>query len=138
MKNFLKKLIKGLSMNVSQFSGSGNNTVTVNGKTFNNLSGNNISITNGKVIVDGVEVEDGDFSNSHIINVTINGDCGDVTTSQGDITCGSCSSVKTSQGDIEVSGDVAGNVTTSQGDIDIDGSVSGNVKTTMGDIRYKM
>jgi hypothetical protein len=130
--NSFMNVLKGAGlMNVTQISGG---TVTVNGKTFSNLSGNNISITNGKVIVDGKEVDGGDFSKSHIINVTIEGDVGDVTTSQGDVKCGSCKSVKTSQGDVEVDGDVSGNVTTSQGDIDISGSVTGNVKTTMGDI----
>jgi len=132
--NLFKKLIKGLGlMNITQISGG---TVTVNGRTFSNLSGNNISINNGMVMVDGKVLEDGDFSEAKVINVTVEGNCGDVTTAQGDIHCNNCRDVKTSQGSINIKGNASGNVKTSMGSIQISGSVTGNVKTSMGNISH--
>ena len=130
------KIIKKIGNSIMNVSSVNASNITVNGKTFSNISGNNVSIVGGKVIVDGVELEGGDFSDAKIINVTINGDCGDVKTSQGDINCGNCSSAKSSQGNIDVSGDVKGDVKTSQGNIKIKGSVAGSVKTNMGNITH--
>ncbi len=100
------------------------------------ISGSNININNGEIIVDGEVIESG--LKNYNFTVNVEGGCESVTTSQGDINVyGDVhKNVQTSQGDIEVKNSVGGSVTTSQGDVEC-GSVGGNVKTTMGDISYR-
>lgn len=93
------------------------NTITINGKTY--AGKNSVVISNGKVIVDGVDVTSDE--KSKVINVVFSSDYA------GDLTLKQCSN-------IQIKGDVKGNVTTSSGDIqcrDVEGSIStssGNVK----------
>lgn len=49
-----------------------NGSITINGKKIDNASGSNIQIKNGKVIVDGVDINKDD--DSKILNITIIGD----------------------------------------------------------------
>ena len=104
-------------------------SITINGQTF---SGNNVSVVNGKVIIDGKEQElAGD---EKVLNITINGNCGDVELSQGDITVNGNvnGKVYNDQGSIKC-GDVGGNVTNNQGSIRC-GDIKGNATTNMGNI----
>lgn len=106
--------------------------VTINGKTIK-VSGNNVSISNGKIIVDGKEINDIDGINSNtIINVIIEGNVGsvqcngsvEVTGNVGkNIDCGGSVTIGgTLEGSIDCGGSVTvqGDVT---GDIDCGGSV---------------
>jgi len=122
--------------------------------TINNVShvGNNIIITNGRVIIDGKEVTP---ENEKIINIKIEGDVNSVNvgycqslsvignvdtlgSTSGDIeVSGSAQSISSTSGDIQVEGDVSGNVSTTSGDVQIGGSVAGNVKTLSGDICHR-
>ena len=102
-------------------------TVSVNGKTVR-VRGNNISVINDKIIVDGKVLDESmDFKNITVIvegdckkldaygNVEIKGNCGSVDCS------GSCYITGNVEGDVDASGSVTcGNV---GGNIDASGSV---------------
>lgn len=91
--------------------------VTISGSTVSgNVAGSNLTISGGRVIVDGVEVSD-------IANV------GPVTI----IVEGSIESLKLTAGAVTVNGDV-GECQTVSGDIKVAGQIAGNCKTTSGDI----
>jgi hypothetical protein len=100
------------------------------------VNGNSININNGKLVVDG-EVVTGGLGQCHV-QVTVEGDCKDVTTSNGDVDVMGdvTNNVKTTNGDIEVHKSVGGNVSTTNGDVDCDGSVGGSVSTNMGNINH--
>lgn len=105
-------------------------TININGGVY---SGNNISVINGKIIVDGVNVTPGD--SKHIkIEVTGNIDkltvdaCNEISIN------GNVGTVKTMSGNVDVTGDIAGDIKTLSGNVDCD-DVSGNVKTMSGNIR---
>jgi hypothetical protein len=104
-----------------------NNTITINGKTFQ-CSGGNITISNGKVIVDGKIIESNIGCNAEIvINGNVNKiDCDYnvvVYGNSGSIDCGgSCTVDGNVKGNVDASGSVkCGNVS---GDINAGGSVS--------------
>ncbi len=117
------------------------------------ITGKNVTMVNGKVIVDGKEVETGDDKNivfeitgnverlevDVCSTITVTGNTGPITTHMGDIDVGGdvAGSVSTSQGDIKVKGAVTGNATTNMGDIDIDGTLGGSAHTNMGDVKHK-
>lgn len=107
--------------------------ITVNGQSY---SGSNMTIINGQVFVDGVEVTQTGALGS-VINVVVNGGCDSVETTAGDITVnGVTNSVKTTSGDVEVRGDVGGSINSVSGDIEVGGSIKGSVKTVSGDISH--
>lgn len=102
-------------------------TISANGKTIR-VRGNNISVINDKIIVDGKVLDESmDFKNITVIvegdckelyacgNVEIRGNCGSVDCN------GSCYITGDVEGDVDASGSVTcGNV---GGDIDAHGSV---------------
>lgn len=104
-----------------------NGTFNVNGKTF---SGNNVSIVNGKVIIDGKE--QADFPDQPI-KVDIHGDVDKIETESGDVNChGVAGRIATQSGDIECD-NIQGNVSTMSGDVTAE-CIEGNVSTISGDI----
>lgn len=114
-------------MNISMKSGN----VTINGKTY---SGNNIIISNGKVIVDGAEQSE---VLEHNIVVNVTGDVQSLETTSGDVNViGGVSNIQTTSGDVQCES-VSGDVKTVSGDVNVRGNVAGNVKTVSGDISYK-
>lgn len=89
-------------------------TITINGNTY---SGNNITVVNGKVIIDGV-----DFTpDSKEINISVAGDIAELRVDS----CnklnvqGNAGNINTKSGDVEIGGDVSGNVQSMSGDVDI-------------------
>lgn len=103
-------------------------TVSINGKTY---AGNNVHIKQNKVFVDGIEVECED----KVINISINGDVGNVDTLSGDVVItGNAKSVNTTSGDVRIGRDVTGDVETVSGDVDVRGDIEGNVTTVSGDV----
>jgi hypothetical protein len=128
-KLLFKSLKKVELMNVTSISGG---SVTVNGKTYENLDGGSISINNGIVMIDGKQVDD--VEKTQIVNVVINGDvAGDVMTN-GSIKCNSAGSVSASSGDVEIAGDVTGGVQCFFGDVEIEGSCGGGIQTSSGSV----
>lgn len=103
--------------------------VTINGMTI--TSARSISVVNGKVLVNGDNVDTGESKTISIVvegNLdSINADaCSTITVA------GSAGSIKTMSGNVKA-GDVAGSVTTMSGDIRC-GAVGGSVSSMSGDI----
>lgn len=115
-----------------------------------NVVGKSISIINGKVIIDGKEVE----TDEKIINITVEGDVdsisadvchyvsvngavGSVQTVSGDVNCMAevNGDIQTTSGDVDCM-DVKGSVKTVSGNVSC-GNVAGSVDTLSGDIKHK-
>lgn len=112
------------------------NKVTMNNMIVQGIvAGRDIVINGNKVLIDGK-----DFTpegNPPIINITIEGDCDNVSNASGTVTIkGNCNSVKTASGDVDVKESVNGNVKTVSGDVKAN-IIKGNVETVSGDITYK-
>lgn len=107
------------------------NQITINGK---NYSGNNISITNGKVIINGTDVT----PDSKTIEIKVNGNIEklDVDACDKITITGNVSNVKTMSADVDISGDVTGSVQTMSGDVHCS-NVGGSISTMSGDIKYR-
>lgn len=109
------------------------NKITINGVLI--TGGRNITMRNGKVLVDGVDVT----PDTKEISVVINGD---VEKLEAD-SClkisitGDVGSVKTLSGDVDISGTINGYVQTMSGDVKCGGSINGSVSTMSGDIRHR-
>ena len=104
--------------------------ITINGNTF---IGNNVTIKNNKVIVDGKEVT---FEDAKEINITVTGDIDDLKVDACNkvFVGGSVKSLATTSGDVEVNKDVTGNIKTTSGDIQVGGNAGGDVETISGDV----
>jgi DUF4097 and DUF4098 domain-containing protein YvlB len=108
-------------------------TITINGLTI--TGGRNVSIQNGRVIVDGTDVT----PESKQINISINGNverleadaCQKITIT------GDVGAVKTMSGDVDVTGAISGSVKTMSGNVDCGGSIAGSVSTMSGDIKQR-
>jgi len=109
-----------------------NDNVTINGVSYR---GKNVSVSNGKVVIDGVE--QGDETQSKNIVITVKGDVGSVESPDGTIIVHGDvkGNVNATNGDIEAE-NVGGSVTTTNGDVEC-WEVAGDVNTTNGDIKYK-
>ena len=107
------------------------NKITINGVKI--LNSSSINVINGKVIIDSVDVTPDekeirievqgnvDQLSVDVCNtIAISGDCVDVSTQCGDVSCGSVSgSVKTMSGDVSC------------------GAVSGDIRTMSGDVNHR-
>lgn len=105
--------------------------ITINGKKY---SGNNISINNNKVVIDGKTINE----NSKEIYIYVDGN---IESLSSDIVSqlivdGDVNTLTTTNGDCVVLGDVTNNIKTTNGTVKISGSVGGNVKTTNGNVKY--
>jgi DUF4097 and DUF4098 domain-containing protein YvlB len=108
--------------------------ITINGRK-TTFSGQNITITNGKVIIDGKEANVDEFATDKVFNIVVHGDVDSISGEFTDVTVeGSAGTISTISGDVEVNGDVDGNIKTVSGDVDVNGDVDGNVSTVSGDI----
>ena len=96
-----------------------------------NIKGNNVSIINNKIFVDGKEIE----TEEKVINIIVEGNLDKL-----EVDC--CNSIKVngvtkdvevSNGNISINGDVKGNVNNINGNI-IAKAINGNCKTINGDI----
>jgi hypothetical protein len=104
--------------------------IVINGKKY---TGNNISVTCGRVIIDGKDVSLDE--NDKVINIQVNGNveklsvdaCEQVTVT------GSAGTVSTLSGDVKC-GDVSGSVQTMSGDVKC-GNIAGSVTTMSGDVK---
>lgn len=116
----------GKNMN---FSMQNNGRINIDGRSF---TGRNISISNGKVTIDGI-VQDGELVGD--INITVEGDIEKLENATGLVKANNVGSISTLSGDVEC-GNVSGSVSTMSGDVDC-GTIGGNVKTMSGDIKHK-
>lgn len=108
-------------------------TIVINGVTI--TGGRNITIRNGKVIVDGKDVT----PNAKEINISVNGsiDRLEADACQKISITGDVGNVKTQSGDVDVNGDIKGSVQTMSGDVDCGGPIGGSVSTMSGDIKHR-
>lgn len=103
-------------------------TITVNGQTF---VGNNVSVVNGEVIVDGKKVA---APEGKVINIAVQGDIESLKVDRGSVNVtGSVGSVAVSQGDVESIGGVKGKVEIDQGNLEC-GDIFGDVSVNMGNV----
>lgn len=103
--------------------------ITVNGHS---IVGRNVNIVNGKVIVDGKEI---DFPQAKEINVTIEGDLGTLLIDSGNVTIqGSVGEVDMNMGPVNIAGDAKGSISVDQGNVTCN-DVYGDVSTEMGSIK---
>lgn len=107
--------------------------VLINGTSINIQSGRNVTIANGRVLVDGRDVTPGE--SGPVIQVEIHGDVNrlDVEVCEAITIHGAVGSVKSQCGDVTC-GPVSGSVQTMSGDVRC-GEVGGDVNTMSGDIR---
>jgi len=104
--------------------------IIINGKKY---TGNNLSISNNEVFIDGKRMEDDEDSKS--ITIQVEGNIETITADYCDsmsIT-GTCGNVTSKNGNIDVIGDVLNDVTTKNGNIHC-GHVAGDVETKNGNI----
>jgi DUF4097 and DUF4098 domain-containing protein YvlB len=121
--------------------------ITINGKTY---VGENISVVNGVVKINGKHVEitdkiinisvDGDLDTLSVDNaeqITINGDCGTIESGSGNVKANNIyGDVETASGKVEVVGTITGKVETASGNVSAD-TIQGSVKTVSGNIKKK-
>ena len=108
-----------------------NSTIVING---NSYIGSSISISNGKITINGEDVT----PDSKEISISVNGNidflqvdaCNKVSV------VGNVGGVTTKSGDVDISGDVVGGIQTMSGDVDC-GNIGGSISTMSGDIKYK-
>lgn len=125
-----------------------NSNISINGDL---VAGKNISVVNGKLFIDGKEIDKDILKELNItiigdvekLDVTycnslkINGNCFKVETVMGDVSIeGSVENVQSTSGDIVVSGNIKGNAKTTSGDIKAD-TIYGSANTVSGDVKYK-
>lgn len=107
--------------------------VVINGRVFH---GNNLTMSGGKIIIDGVDVS-ASLPDAKEINIHVDGNietlkvdaCQKITVG------GSVGSVQTMSGDVEC-GDVSDSVSTMSGDVDC-GNIGGSVTTISGSVKHK-
>ena len=104
------------------------------------IMGGHITITNGKIYVDGKPIDELNAINTDekVINITIEGSVErlEIDYCQTVKVTGDCKRIKTNNGDIEIGGDVSGDVHTNMGDITC-GNIEGDCHTNMGNIYHK-
>ena len=105
--------------------------IKINGKTY---FGNNIQISNNRVIIDGKDVSD-DHKDSKEITIQIEGNVEtlDVDRAKSIIVNGNVNSLKSVSGDVECK-DVTGDIKTVSGNVEC-GNVQGGVQTNSGDVK---
>ena len=105
-------------------------SVIINGKTY---VGNNIIVSNGKIMIDGKNIT----SDDKVINITVNGDIDSLKVD----TCnkleliGNVTNINTVSGDVDINGDVSGSIQTVSGDVKCK-NVGGSINTLSGDINH--
>lgn len=98
------------------------------------IKGNNITIHNGRIIVDGVEYTN---DNRTIIEkIIVEGNVTNLTVDAGNVHVnGVAGDIEIDAGNIEVNGNVNGSVETDAGNITVSGSVTGSVHSDCGNVR---
>jgi hypothetical protein len=109
------------------------NKVTINGVTI--TGGKSISISNGRVIINGKDVT----PDAKEINISVEGN---VERLEADVcekisVTGNAGKISTMSGDVDVQGSVEGSVQTMSGNVDCSGNVGGNVSTMSGDVKHR-
>ena len=99
------------------------------------MEGNDVSVINSKVYVDGKLVEDASDSKTKNITVHVYGNVDKLDTPGSVSVEGNVGSIETASGDVKVKGCVTGDCKSSSGSIIVGGDVSGSCTTMSGDIK---
>ena len=104
--------------------------ININGKKY---QGNNLTIINGKIFIDGVEQTA--ETEGKEINITVHGNIETLKVDSANkvTVIGQVDTLSTVSGDIDTAGDIFGSVSTVSGDIEC-GNIGGSVSTISGDI----
>jgi len=107
------------------------NVISINGKV--HTSKGNISISNGKVVIDGID----QTPNDKVITISVEGniDSLDIDYCQTVRVNGNINQLRSTSGDVECN-DVTGKVTTTSGDVECE-NIGGDIKTISGDVKGK-
>ena len=121
---------------ISRISSGGKSVVQVNGETYTFDGAKNVSVINGKIFVDGKEVEHKASGPTINVTVTIHGDVGSVETNSSDVTVNGnvTGPIQTTSGQVGVTGN-SGSINTTSGDVDVKKGVEGPIVTTSGDVK---
>lgn len=126
IKEKIRRLIDGMSTKAG---------ITISGSTISgNVVGGNLTISsNGRVIVDGVEVSN--IANVGPVTIIVEGSIESLSLTAGSVTVkGDVGECQTVSGDIKVAGHIAGDCKTTSGDIEA-AAIHGSCKTVSGDIK---
>ena len=139
-----KQIINNIFPNFGKIKTSNNSIITLNGVTY---TGDNIIITNDKVIIDGIDytpekclqidltitgnVENMDIN--YCKNIFVQGNVDTLHNTSGNIQCNDVNTLKSTSGDI-LCNNVSGDIKTVSGNVKSN-SISGNVKTLSGNIK---
>lgn len=107
------------------------NNISINGTKY---QGNNIVVSNGKVIIDGK-----DFTpDTKQINISVEGNIEELNVDTCDkvTVTGNVKHIFTTSGDVDVNGNVAMGIQTVSGDVDC-GDVSGSISTVSGSVKHR-
>lgn len=110
--------------------------ITINGKTY---KGNNLSMSGGKILIDGKEVSNTDEFEEKEVYIAINGSLEtlEVDTCNEIVIGHNCGQVKTTNGNVSVNGDIEGDVKTTNGNVLCSGGIKGRIATTNGSVSGK-
>lgn len=119
-------------MNYSNINIHGNGKTVINGKVYENISGNMVINDNG-VFINGQPIEE--YKEPFVLKIEIQGTVESIESENADVTVnGSAGSVLTKNGNVRISNGVTGNVETKNGNITVGGGVGGDVTTKNGNI----
>ncbi len=110
--------------------------IVVNGVTI--ASGGNITIVNGRIIVDGQHAAlNGELGEAKVFNIVVEGDVEKVSGEFASIEVqGNAGRVDSVSGSVKVAGSVSGKVETVSGSVRVEGTVAGDVRTVSGNVRH--
>lgn len=119
-------------MSFSQINFHGNGKTVINGKVYENISGQ-MTITDKGVFVNGKPIEE--YKEPIVVKIEVNGTVESIESENADVTVnGTAGSVLNKNGNIRVRNGVTGNVESKNGNIFVSGGVGGDVTNKNGTI----
>lgn len=119
-------------MSNSIFNIHGNGKIAINGKVYENISGN-MEITDKGVFVNGQPIEE--YTEPPVCKIEIYGNVESIESENADVTVnGSAGTVVSKNGNVRISNGVTGNVESKNGNIIVGGGIGGDVTTKNGNI----
>jgi hypothetical protein len=100
----------------------------------NSYIGSSVTISKGKIIIDGIDVT----PDSKKIDIVVDGNISKLNVDSCDSlkVTGDVDTLSTMSGDVDISGNVTGNVKTMSGDVKCE-NIGGSTSTMSGDIKYR-
>lgn len=106
-------------------------TVHINGKSY---PGNNVTMTNGKVFIDGKEIIGEETENEILFKIQGNLESLEIESGSVEVS-GDVGTLKITSGNVKVTGDVKGSVDLTSGNINVGGKIEGNASVSCGNIK---